>query len=102
VFVCAPLREDYGIAPLEAVADGCVLLTTPARGGYPAFGLAQRLDPRLATDDLAAGLRAALDSPPPGYRERAAELLVPFSRAAVDATVARDVLPRLLPRFTRA
>jgi hypothetical protein len=97
VFVCAPLREDYGIAPLEALADGCMLVTTPATGGYPAFDLACKLDPRLATDDLAAALRAALDAPVPGYAARAAELLAPFRREAVDATIARDVLPRLLP-----
>ena len=41
VFVCAPVREDYGIAPLEALADGCMLVTTPATGGYPAFDLAR-------------------------------------------------------------
>jgi hypothetical protein len=99
VFVCAPRREDYGIAPLEALADGCMLVTTPARGGYPAFDLARTLDPRLATDDLAAALRAALDSPVPAYVARADELLAPFRRAAVDRTVARDVLPRLLPGF---
>jgi Glycosyl transferases group 1 len=97
VFVCAPRREDYGIAPLEALADGCMLVTTPARGAYPAFELARQLDPRLATEDLAAALRAALDSPVPGYADRAAELLAPFRRDAVDQVVGRDVLPRLLP-----
>ena len=25
VFAAAPVREDYGIAPLEALADGCML-----------------------------------------------------------------------------
>ena len=97
VFVCAPRREDYGIAPLEALADGCMLVTTPARGAYPAFELARQLDPRLATEDLAGALRAALDSPSPGYAARAAELLAPFGRDAVDEVVVRDVLPRLLP-----
>jgi Glycosyl transferases group 1 len=96
VFVCAPLREDYGIAALEALADGCMLVTTPATGGYPAFDLACALDPRLATDELTVALRAALDSPVPGYAAHAAELLTPFRRDAVDATIARDVLPRLL------
>jgi len=96
LFVCAPLREDYGIAALEALADGCMLVTTPATGGYPAFDLARALDPRLATDELAVALRAALDSPVPGYAAQAAELLAPFRRDAVDATIARDVLPRLL------
>jgi hypothetical protein len=99
VFVCAPLREDYGIAPLEALADGCQLVTTAASGPYPAFSLARSLDPRLAGDDLAGALRAALDDPVSGYSERAAQLLAPFRRAAVDEALERDVLPRLLPGF---
>ncbi len=37
VFVCAPRREDYGIAQLEALADGCLLVTTPAPGPYAAL-----------------------------------------------------------------
>ena len=97
VFVAAPKREDFGIAPLEALADGCRLVTTPAPGPYPALGLARRLDPRLVSDDLAPALRCALDSPAADYPQRALELLAPFSRAAVDVTVAERVLPRLLP-----
>jgi glycosyltransferase involved in cell wall biosynthesis len=96
VFVAAPRREDYGIAPLEALADGCMLVTTPAPGPYPALDIARRLDPRLVADDLAPALRAALDDPAPMYAERAAELVAPFSRQAVDRTVAQEVLPRLL------
>ena len=68
VYVAAPLREDFGIAPLEALADGCMLVTTPSPGPYPALGLARRLDPRLVSDDLAPALRAALDDPRPRLR----------------------------------
>lgn len=96
VFVAAPRREDYGIAPLEALADGCRLVTTPAPGPYPALALARDLDPRLVTDDLAAALRVALDDPVPDYARRAADRLAPFRRAAVDRTLATEVLPRLL------
>jgi hypothetical protein len=99
VFVAAPRREDYGIAPLEALADGCMLVTTPAPGPYPALGLARELDRRLVDDDLAVALRIALDDPTDGYRERAAELLAPFSPEAVDRTIAQRVLPRLLPAW---
>jgi glycosyltransferase involved in cell wall biosynthesis len=98
-FVAAPTREDYGIAPLEALADGCMLVTTPAPGGYPALDLARALDPRLVSDDLVPAIRAALDDPVRGYAERAAALLEPFSRAAVDRVLAADVLPRLLPAW---
>jgi glycosyltransferase involved in cell wall biosynthesis len=96
VFVAAPRREDYGIAPLEALADGCLLATTPSPGAYPAREIASQLDPRLVDDDLARAVRTALDDPRPEYAEKAAELLRPFSRRAVDQTIAERVLPRLL------
>jgi len=96
VFVTAPRREDYGIAQLEALADGCVLVTTPGPGPYAALPIARELDPRLVTDDLAGALRAALDDPPSGYAERAGALLRPYRRAAVDQAVAAELLPRLL------
>jgi glycosyltransferase involved in cell wall biosynthesis len=96
VFVTAPRREEYGIAALEALADGCILVTTPAEGAYPALEVARRLDPRLVTDDLVGALRLALDDPVPAYSARAAELLEPYSREALDRTLAQDVLPRLL------
>jgi glycosyltransferase involved in cell wall biosynthesis len=96
VFVAAPRREDYGIAALEALAHGCMLVTTPSPGPYPALDLARRLDPRLVGEDIDRAIRTALDDPAPEYAERAAELLAPFRREAVDRTVANDVLPRLL------
>src|SRR6478735_3668756 len=96
VFVAAPRREDYGLAQLEALADGCLLVTAPAPGPYAALPIARELDPRLVTDDLAAALRTALDDPSPGYGDHAAAALRPYRRAAVDATVANELLPRLL------
>jgi glycosyltransferase involved in cell wall biosynthesis len=97
VFVTAPRREDYGVAQLEALADGCALVTTAAPGPYAALPLARELDPRLVTDDLATALRTALDDPTPGYAERALQALAPYRRAAVDATVRDELLPALLP-----
>ena len=96
VFVTAPRREDHGIAQLEALADGCTLVTTPSPGPYAALPVARDLDPRLVTDDLATALRAALDDPAPGYAERAAEALRPYSHEEVDRVVADLLLPRLL------
>src|SRR3954449_1525716 len=49
VFVTAPRREDFGIAQLEALADGCSLVTTAAPGPYAALPLARALDARLVT-----------------------------------------------------
>ncbi len=96
VFVCAPRREDYGIAQLEALADGCKLVTTPAPGPYAALPIARALDGRLVGEDLAGALRFALDDPAPDYAARAVEALTPFRREAVDRMVAEELLPRLL------
>jgi hypothetical protein len=96
VFACAPRREDYGIAQLEALADGCQLVTTPAPGPYAALPIAAALDPRLVSEDLTGALRAALCEPVPDYAERAADALVPFSPAAVDRLVAERLLPALI------
>jgi len=96
VFVAAPRHEDYGIAQLEALADGCRLVTTPGGGPYPARELARVLDPALVNEDLAAAIRAALDAPADDYAARAAVLLAPYRRAAFEATVAERVLPALL------
>ena len=94
VFLSAARREDYGIAQLEALADGCVLVTTPSPGPYAALPLARELDPRLVGPELA--IRTALDDPRPDYAERAAAAVEPFSPAAVDRVVAEQLLPRLL------
>jgi glycosyltransferase involved in cell wall biosynthesis len=96
VFVTAPRREDYGIAQLEALADGCVLVTNAAPGPYAALPLARELDARLVTEDLAGALRTALDDPRPEYAERAAELLAPWRPEEVDRVIVEDLLPRLL------
>ncbi len=96
VFVSAPRREDYGIAQLEALADGCLLVSTAAPGPYVALPIARALDPRLVGEDLGAALRSALDDPSPGYAARARAALAPFRREAVDLLVARELLPRLL------
>ena len=96
VYVSAARREDYGVAQLEALADGAQLVTTAAPGPYAALALARELDPRLVGDDLATALRVALDDPAPAYAQRALQAIAPFRRAAVDATVRDELLPALL------
>jgi len=95
--VCAPRREDYGIAQLEALADGCMLVTTPSAGPYVALPLARELDSRLV-GGIAEGIRTALDRPAPDYPARAAALLGPYRPEAVDEVVREQLLPRLVSR----
>ncbi|HEY7836801.1 MAG TPA: glycosyltransferase [Solirubrobacteraceae bacterium] len=97
VFVTAPRREDYGQAQLEALADGCLLATTPAPGPYVALPIAQRLDPQLVDDDLAVALGGALALPDPAdYAASALRELEPMRAAAVQRLIAQELLPRLL------
>jgi len=93
-FVTAPRREDHGIAQLEALAEGCALVTAPSPGPYAALPIARAVDPRLVTEDLAPAIRLALDDPRPAA---AGPWLAPLRRAAVDRLVADELLPRLLP-----
>jgi hypothetical protein len=95
VYVTAPRREDYGIAQLEALADGCLLVTTPAPGAYVALELARALDPRLVSDDLGTAIRTALDEPLPAYAIGAQRAVEHFSTGQVDYIVAQKLLPRL-------
>jgi hypothetical protein len=96
VYVTAPRREDYGLAQLEALADGAMLVTTEAPGPYAALPIARDLDARLVGDDLAGALRAALDDPLADYADRARSALLPYRRRSVDALVQQELLPRLL------
>jgi hypothetical protein len=96
VFVCAPRREDYGIAQLEALADGCILVTTSSPGPYAALPIARALDARLVGADLGVALRTALDDPLADYSIRARDALRPFRRDVVDRRVSEELLPRLL------
>lgn len=96
LFLCAPQREAYGIAQLEALADGCQLVTTEAAGGYEALALARKLDQRLVGDDLVAAIRVALDEPLPSYGQNAAMLMQPFRPAAIEQIVSSQLLGRLL------
>ena len=96
--------EDWGQAPLEALADGALLATVPSGGPYEGLRLARRLDASLVADEieataLAPAIRAAFEMPDERasvYRDRAAELLRPYRSEAVQETVTRELLPALL------
>jgi hypothetical protein len=96
--------EDFGQAPLEALADGALLATIPSGGPFEALALARDLEPRLVAPSLdpaalAAALRAAFELPDRemrSYRERAAVLLERFRPEAIQRVVEREVAPVLL------
>jgi hypothetical protein len=96
--------EDFGMAPLEALADGALLVTVPSGGPFEALTLARRLAPELVADapapePLGAALRAAFARPDDEvarYRAEAASLLEPYWPEAVQRAVKEEVLPALL------
>jgi hypothetical protein len=97
VYVTAPRREDYGLAQLEALADGARVVTTASPGPYAALPLLRDGLGWVADDaQLAVALRAALDDGEASYAARALTAIAPFRRATVDDVVARELLPRLL------
>jgi glycosyltransferase involved in cell wall biosynthesis len=105
VFVSASRFEDYGLAQLEALAGGALLVTTPSPGPYEALALARELEPKLVASSvspeaLARALDAAFEASEPSraaYRERARSLVLPYARSELIARVEREVLPVLLP-----
>jgi hypothetical protein len=104
VYVAAARWEDWGQAPLEALADGALLATLPSGGPYEGLRLARQLEPSLVADTidgaaLAPAISAAFELPEErlrAYRERAAELVRPYRAEAVQQTVTDELLPALL------
>ena len=100
----APRFEDHGVAPLEALSAGALLVTTPSRGRVrPALAMARELDGELvAADHSASGLAQALaaalartDADRRAYAQRAEALLAPHRAEAIRKTVVERVLPAL-------
>ncbi len=104
IYVAASRFEDYGLAQLEALADGSILVTAPSPGPFVALPIARELDPRLVADgdgadDLARALQAAFDMTDEErteYRGRAGILLRPFSADSLEQRVRDELLPALL------
>jgi hypothetical protein len=113
VFVHGARWEDWGQAPLEALADGALLATVPAGGPYEALRVARRLDSlhpaaggpvslvagNVDAQSLGAAITAAFELPDDrvrAYREQAAELLRPYRSDAVQDTIENELLPALL------
>jgi glycosyltransferase involved in cell wall biosynthesis len=104
VYVGGARWEDFGQAPLEALADGALVATVPSGGPFEALALARELAPELVAEAvnataLATALRAAFELPEArveSYRADAARLLERFRGEAIARTVAADVVPALL------
>ena len=103
-FVGAARWEDFGQAPLEALADGALLVTLPSGGAFEALRLARRLEPRLVAravcpDRLAEAIGVAFtmdEESMAAYREAAADLLDRYRPEAIVETLRELVLPVLL------
>ena len=104
VYVGGARWEDFGQAPLEALADGALVATVPSGGPFEALGLARELAPELVASAvdasaLATALRAAFELPEQrveDYRQNAARLLERFRGEAIARKVADEVVPALL------
>lgn len=104
VFIHGAHWEDWGQAPLEALADGALLATVPAGGPYEGLRLARRLDQSLVAGSVSAAalapvIAAAFELPDEraaAYRAQAAELLRPYRSEAVQETVTDELVPALL------
>jgi glycosyltransferase involved in cell wall biosynthesis len=104
VFVHGARWEDWGQAPLEALADGALLATVPAGGPYEALRVARRLESGLVADAiepgaLGAAIRTAFALPDEQirfYQQSAADVLRPYCSDSVQETVRRELLPALL------
>jgi len=96
--------EDYGQAPLEALAHGALLATVPSGGAYEALTIVRRLAPELVAPDLrpeslGACLRRAFeldDGRARAVRAAGTGALAPYAPDAVQRTVSERLLPALL------
>jgi glycosyltransferase involved in cell wall biosynthesis len=103
-YVAGARWEDWGQAPLEALADGALLATVPSGGPYEGLRVARRLDPSLVAEEIdaaafARAIRAAFEIPDErarAYRQNATELLSPYRSEAVQETVTSELLPALV------
>ncbi|WP_420791768.1 glycosyltransferase [Actinomycetospora callitridis] len=103
IYISASRYEAYGMAQLEALAEGCLLATTPSAGPYEALsilrstgvaGVAESHDPA----SLAAALRdlRALDPfAVAEYRGIASEVMSRYTESSVVKMVHEQVLPRM-------
>jgi hypothetical protein len=106
IYLSASRYEDYGLAQLEALGRGALLVTCPSAGRYEALSIQRALDPRLVAADctpeaLAKALSVALSLSTEerlSIQKRARMHLQPHSREEVKRRLQEQVLPLLLPQ----
>lgn len=104
VFVSAAEWEDFGIAPLEALDRGAVLVGAPGGGPFPGLAIARALAAEFVAADrdpgsLARALAAAFaadDAVLATYRVAARKALEPYRPEASVKRLQEEVLPALL------
>jgi glycosyltransferase involved in cell wall biosynthesis len=102
VYLSGARWEDFGQAPLEALAAGAALVAAPGGGPFPALALATELEPSFVATDrspaaLARALAAALSSRDlSGYRVAARAALTAYAESETVARLSDAVLPALL------
>jgi glycosyltransferase involved in cell wall biosynthesis len=104
MFITSARWEDFGMAQLEALALGALLVCSATQGPFEAGAIARRLKPELVAADLSPDALSgsistafALDDRQLGaYRVAAASMLGPYRPDTVARTIAKRVLPELL------
>jgi glycosyltransferase involved in cell wall biosynthesis len=104
MFITSARWEDFGMAQLEALALGAVLVCAATDGPFEAGEIARQLNPTLVAADhsplaLAAGISRAFmlgEGELDEYRTSASARLAPYRPDAVAGTIAERVLPALL------
>lgn len=103
-FITSARWEDFGMAQLEALALGALLVCTATRGPFEAGAIARQLAPELVAADqspeaLAACIRRAFafqHAALSHYRREASSRLERYRPAAIEHTIEERVLPVLL------
>jgi glycosyltransferase involved in cell wall biosynthesis len=104
IFLAASRYEDHGIAQLQALDSGALLVTVPSEGPFEPISVAEALEPALVAEEirgeaLAAALTAAVGLSAEArrsYRARAAERLREYSEDELVDRLRLRVFPQLL------
>ena len=101
VFLTAPRREDYGIAQLEALADGC-RARHDARARAVRGARRSRARSTRGSSGRELAIRTALDDPRPDYAERARRGRAVLRPPPSTASSPSELLPRSSPARLRS